>query len=302
MTFVLPPIVSVSAPTTRVPSRLPSPKRATSSLPTSPRSGVKKQSKTFAIPMSPARPLRKHTYAATFGTSTRADRLAGDGPKVHSYADVISTLKTSGATAFNKVAAREEPPRWCDVSSYSDPRSTLKTTGATPFSTEKFARGAAHKEGPDVHCYREPLSTLKTNGAAVFGSTPLMRTDSKASLCPVHCYTEPRSTLSRAGATAFGKDKTERGALDQGRRAEPPVHAYQLWSSISTLRTTGVATFGDAAAARPNLTRVASTSALGFAQSRVGRAPKLAKTTKTHARLVPSLETQRPPPLALDVD
>jgi len=239
-------------------------------------------SKAFILPTSPARSLRKHVYAVSFGnmprdaptenecpvhsysdpistlkrsgtatfgkdTTARRGHLVTEGPEVHNYAEPPSSLKRSGATAFSKDTTARRGYLATDgpaTHSYADPVTTLKRTGATAFSQDKTERAHLATNGPPVHNYAEPISMLKRTGTATFGKAMTARRGFLATDGPAtHAYADPLSTLKRTGATAFSKSTLERDeSIKEG--AATSVHAYM--APLSTLKSSGVAPFGRA--------------------------------------------------------
>jgi len=155
--------------------------------------------------------------------SARRGYVATEGPTTHSYADMMSTLKRTGTTAFSQDKterghlANDGPA----VHNYADPISTLKRSGAAAFDKDTTARrGFLATDGPATHAYADPISTLKRTGAMAFSKSTLARDESTtrgAATTSVHAYMAPLSTLKSSGVAPFGRGQLDAKSLAQLR-------------------------------------------------------------------------------------
>jgi len=244
------PLKSPSAPPSLMPSRVGSPRaqpptRRAFSRPTSPRHSLK-HSRSVGLLTRPgsAATLRPGSASATFGKAPRKPLHAAALCSVHSYADLSSTLKASGATAFSAQPRLVPHVPLCSVHSYADLRSTLKLGGAVPFGHAP-RKLASDRPATPSH-YIEPTSTLR-EGAGTFGRAAARIEASTNASAPVHSYQLKTTTFtSRTGTfPTAGRESHER----------PPLCRIHSFGELrSTLKTSGVASWGPKPASKPTST------------------------------------------------
>lgn len=216
--LILPQIISASAPESRIPSAVPTPRpiRRTVSQPVSPIAKKKAQLKPPAS--SPTRALRKHHYHVTFTTHNPRNNSSGGQCPVHSYvtADqeiaVLPRHAAGGAVKFSE-APRLTPGRAvCPVHVYSAAKSELSALGSSTFAKHED-RAPAVGVCP-VHSYGDPASSLRQRPATFAKFLP-PRNAPLGSGPEVHAYANSSSMLRKTGAVAFGST-IPRGSLLSG--------------------------------------------------------------------------------------